>query len=117
MLIVLADTPIDALVRRDPGTVADRLSPAATQLVGVELRVLQHVDITATRPEVLSILAFVATIIFLARRNMLKVQRFWKPEMKGWPRLDGNLILIFEIILLIGTGKPSRYAGESTSWP
>ena len=52
--------------------------------------------------EVLSILAFIATIIFLARRNLLKVPRFWKPEMKGWPRLDGNLILIFEIILLIG---------------
>ncbi len=52
--------------------------------------------------EVLSILAFVATIIFLARRNVLKTPRFWTPEMKGWPRLDGNLILIFEIILLIG---------------
>ena len=52
--------------------------------------------------EVLSVLAFVATIIFLSRRNLLKTPRFWKPEMKGWPRLDGNLILIFEIILLIG---------------
>nr|HQU60749.1 Fe-S oxidoreductase [Saprospiraceae bacterium] len=52
--------------------------------------------------EVLSLLAFVATIIFLARRNLLKVPRFWKPEMKGWPQLDGNLILLFEIILLIG---------------
>lgn len=52
--------------------------------------------------EVLSVLAFVATIVFLARRNLLKTPRFWKPEMKGWPRLDGNLILIFEIILLIG---------------
>ncbi|MCB0593139.1 MAG: (Fe-S)-binding protein [Lewinellaceae bacterium] len=52
--------------------------------------------------EVLSVLAFVATIIFLARRNLLKTPRFWKPEMKGWPQLDGNLILLFEIILLIG---------------
>lgn len=52
--------------------------------------------------EVLSLLAFVATVIFLARRNLLKVPRFFKPEMKGWPFLDGNLILIFEIILLIG---------------
>ena len=52
--------------------------------------------------EVLSILAFVGTIIFLARRNLLKIPRFWTVEMKGWPRLDGNLILIFEIILLIG---------------
>lgn len=52
--------------------------------------------------EVLSVLAFVATIIFLARRNLLKIPRFRKPEMKGWPSLDGNLILIFEIVLLIG---------------
>lgn len=52
--------------------------------------------------EVLSLLAFVATIIFLARRNALKLPRFHKPEMKGWPKLDGNLILIFELILLIG---------------
>lgn len=52
--------------------------------------------------EVLSIMAFVATFIFLARRNLLKVPRFFKPEMKGWPSLDGNLILVFEMILLIG---------------
>lgn len=52
--------------------------------------------------EVLSLLTFFATIIFLARRNLLKIPRFKKPEMKGWPSLDGNLILIFEIILLTG---------------
>ncbi len=52
--------------------------------------------------EVLSLLAFIATVIFLVRRNLLKVPRFFKPEMKGWPSLDGNLILVFEIILLIG---------------
>jgi heterodisulfide reductase subunit C len=52
--------------------------------------------------EVLSLLAFVATFVFLARRNLLKVPRFHKPEMKGWPFLDGNLILYGEILLLIG---------------
>lgn len=52
--------------------------------------------------EVLSVLAFVATIVFLARRNALRLPRFHKPEMKGWPQLDGNLILIFELILLVG---------------
>jgi hypothetical protein len=35
--------------------------------------------------EILSVLAFVATIIFLSRRNLLRVPRFWKPEMKGFP--------------------------------
>ncbi len=52
--------------------------------------------------EILSVLAFIATIIFLARRNLLRVPRFWKPEMKGWPFRDANLILLGEIILIIG---------------
>ncbi len=52
--------------------------------------------------EILSVLAFVATVIFLARRNLLRVPRFWKPEMKGWPSRDANLILLGEIILIVG---------------
>lgn len=52
--------------------------------------------------EVLSVLAFAATGIFLVRRNVLAIPRFRKPEMRGWPSRDANLILIFEIILLIG---------------
>ena len=50
--------------------------------------------------EILSILAFVATIIFLARRNLLKLPRFHMDEMTGWPKLDGNIILYLEIILI-----------------
>lgn len=52
--------------------------------------------------EVLSVLAFFATIVFLIRRNILRVPRFHKPEMKGWPFKDANLILLGEIILIIG---------------
>jgi len=52
--------------------------------------------------EVLSFLALFATIIFLARRNLLKIPRFTKPEMKGWPKLDGNLILFGELVLVTG---------------
>jgi heterodisulfide reductase subunit C len=52
--------------------------------------------------EILSVLAFVATVIFLWRRNIIRVSRFEKPEMKGWPFLDANLILFGEILLLIG---------------
>ena len=52
--------------------------------------------------EILSVLAFVATVIFLARRNLLKIPRFRKPEMTSWPVLDANLILIGEILLIIG---------------
>lgn len=42
----------------------------------------------------------VSCVVFLVRRNAFKLPRFHKPEMKGWPELDANLILIFEIILM-----------------
>lgn len=50
--------------------------------------------------EILSVLAFVGTIAFLARRNLLKVPRFNMPELKGWAFKDANFILIGEIILI-----------------
>lgn len=50
--------------------------------------------------EILSVLAFVATFIFLARRNLLKIPRFTMNEMTGWPKLDGNIILIAELVLV-----------------
>lgn len=52
--------------------------------------------------EVLSVLALVATVIFLARRNLLKIPRFRKAEMTLWPTLDANLILLGEIALITG---------------
>lgn len=52
--------------------------------------------------ELLSLGAFVATIIFLARRNLLKLPRFTMPEMIGWPFKDANIILIGELVLLVG---------------
>lgn len=52
--------------------------------------------------EILSILAFMATLIFLARRNVFLVSRFQKPELDGFPRKDANRILFAEILLIIG---------------
>lgn len=52
--------------------------------------------------EVLSVLAFVATIAFLMRRNVLNISRFRKPELKGFPMRDANLILLGEITLIVG---------------
>ena len=52
--------------------------------------------------ELLSVGAFVATFIFLARRNALIIPRFHKAEMTWWPKLDANLILLGELALLIG---------------
>jgi len=52
--------------------------------------------------EILSFLALIATFIFLARRNLLKVPRLVMPEMGGWPKIDGNLILFGELALVTG---------------
>jgi heterodisulfide reductase subunit C len=51
--------------------------------------------------EILSVLAFIATLIFLTRRNLITIPRFQMSEMNGWPKLDGNIILYLEIVLLI----------------
>ena len=50
--------------------------------------------------EILSLLALLATVAFLSRRNLLKLPRFNKAEMLGWPTKDANLILIMEIVLV-----------------
>jgi len=50
--------------------------------------------------EILSVLAFIGTIAFLARRNMLKLPRLNMKELAGWPTKDANLILIMEIVLI-----------------
>lgn len=50
--------------------------------------------------EILSVLAFVATVFFLSRRNLLKLPRLNMKELAGWPKKDANLILIAEIVLI-----------------
>jgi heterodisulfide reductase subunit C len=42
----------------------------------------------------------IACIVFLARRNILRLKRFWNREMTLWPRTDANIILITEILLM-----------------
>ncbi len=50
--------------------------------------------------EILACLVLISVIIFWIRRNVLKIARFIKREMKGWPKTDGNLILYFEVVLM-----------------
>ena len=50
--------------------------------------------------EILAIGVLLACVIFLIRRNVLKLKRFMKHELDGWPRTDANFILITEIILM-----------------
>lgn len=50
--------------------------------------------------EGLALLVLVACVVFLARRNILKIKRFFGKEMTAWPKTDANLILITEILLM-----------------
>lgn len=51
--------------------------------------------------EVLALLVIVSVSIFWVRRNILRLRRFVKPEMKGWPKKDGNMILYIEFVLMV----------------
>lgn len=50
--------------------------------------------------EILAVLVLVSCLIFLARRNIVKVRRLNLKELNGWPRNDANLILITEVVLM-----------------
>jgi heterodisulfide reductase subunit C len=50
--------------------------------------------------EFLAVGVLIVCIVFLVRRNVLKLRRFMKKELDGWPRTDANLILITEIVLM-----------------
>jgi heterodisulfide reductase subunit C len=50
--------------------------------------------------EVLALLVLVACLVFLIRRNVLKIKRFHYREMTRWPKNDANLILITEVLLM-----------------
>ncbi len=50
--------------------------------------------------EILALTVLVSCLIFLIRRNILKLKRFISHDLDGWPRSDANYILITEIILM-----------------
>ena len=50
--------------------------------------------------EIFAVLVLIAVIIFWTRRNIVKIKRFFENKMMGWPKLDADLILYFEIILM-----------------
>jgi len=50
--------------------------------------------------EILAVGVIIVCILFLSRRNILKLKRFISKDLNGWPRSDANYILIVEIILM-----------------
>lgn len=51
--------------------------------------------------EFLAVAVLISCLIMLTRRNVLRLKRFWSAEMTSWPRLDANLILTIEVVLMI----------------
>ena len=51
--------------------------------------------------EFLALSVLVAVSVFWIRRNIIKLKRFFGDNMKGWPKNDANIILYFEVVLMI----------------
>ena len=51
--------------------------------------------------EFLALGVLLTAILFWLRRNSMRIPRFKKPEMKGWPKKDADLILYFEVVLMV----------------
>ncbi len=51
--------------------------------------------------EFLAVAVLLSCVVFLLRRNVLRLERFMSSEMKGWSKLDANLILVIEIVLMM----------------
>jgi heterodisulfide reductase subunit C len=50
--------------------------------------------------EFLAVGVFTVCVLFLCRRNILKLKRFISHDLDGWPRSDANYILLTEILLM-----------------
>lgn len=50
--------------------------------------------------EILALLVLLACVVFLVRRNIIKLKRFISHDLDGWPRSDANYILMTEIVLM-----------------
>ena len=51
--------------------------------------------------EFLALAVLTACIVFLLRRDVVKVKRLNMKELDGWPKKDANIILITEIVLMM----------------
>lgn len=76
--------------------------------------------------EWLAILVLLGCLIFLIRRNIVRVKRLVMKELDGWPKSDANIILITEILLMTAfltmnaadlslQGRDPHYAAMSPS--
>ncbi len=65
-----------------------------------EINLTRFYTITLNIFEFMAVAVILSCVFFLIRRNIFKIKRFSGGEMTNWPKLDANLILIFEILLM-----------------
>ena len=51
--------------------------------------------------EFLAVAVIVSCVAFLWRRNAMNIRRFHAEELTRWPKMDANIILVVEIILMM----------------
>ena len=57
-------------------------------------------DVLIATFEIFALLVIIAVSAFWIRRNIMRIRRFLKPEMKGWPKKDADYILYIELVLM-----------------
>ena len=57
-------------------------------------------DVLIATFEIFALLVIVSVSAFWIRRNIMRIRRFLKPEMKGWPKRDADYILYIELVLM-----------------
>ncbi|HEY1039629.1 MAG TPA: (Fe-S)-binding protein [Bacteroidia bacterium] len=50
--------------------------------------------------EILALGVFIGVVVFWLRRNVGKIKRFLSKDLDGFPRLDANMILMAEIVMM-----------------
>lgn len=69
--------------------------------------------------EILAVLVIISCVVFLWRRNVNVVPRL--KELRGWPKKDGNIILIIEIVLMtallvLGAAEANMEGAPAGPW-
>ena len=62
---------------------------------------LPYYNIFISFIEFLVVTVLISCTILLIRRNLLSIKRFKSIDLKGWPAIDANIILIIEIVLMV----------------
>jgi len=70
-----------------------------THRIGLEVLPVSVYGFLIGSFEILAVLVLISVFAFWMRRNVINIKRF--KSLKGWPKNDGNIILYFEVVLMV----------------